>query len=237
MLLNLLTKGCTKKTVYTGGRRLVRGYVCKIMSIIYIKLACTYLHWHIHQSHLYNSQRPWYFQNGFASARADRRHTAAIRPIESGRFVSRFDALTPCLPQSRKVEEEAQWKPMGVLWMLHPFCQQVNKGHTSSDGVHVCQCVSPLSRSSGSVSTVTESISIKHLLQSIYTRLSLLNVPVNATIIMDTGVTGHEYSSDHSYGYSFTYRHFYSAPARVRPGQLHSNWQKASPEPSRRVSG
>lgn len=154
-----------------------------------------------------------------------------------GRFVGRFDALTPCLPQSRKVEEEAQWKPMGVLWMLHPFCQQVNKGHTSSDGVHVCQCVSPLSRSSGSVSTVTESISIKHLLQSIYTRLSLLNVPVNATIIMDTGVTGHEYSSDHSYGYSFTYRHFYSAPARVRPGQLHSNWQKASPEPSRRVSG
>ena len=78
-----------------------------------------------------------------------------------GRFVGRFDALTPCLPQSRKVEEEAQWKPMGVLWMLHPFCQQVNKGHTSSDGVHVCQCVSPLSRSSGSVSTVTESISIK----------------------------------------------------------------------------
>lgn len=50
MLLNPLTKGCTKQTVYTGGRRLVRGYVCKIMSIIYIKLLCTYLHWHTNQS-------------------------------------------------------------------------------------------------------------------------------------------------------------------------------------------
>ena len=46
-----------------------------------------------------------------------------------------------------------------------------NVCHTSSTshvthrqmGVHVCQCVYPLSRSSGSVSTVTESISIKHL--------------------------------------------------------------------------
>ena len=221
-----------KKTVYTGGRRLVRG-LCM----------CDNVH-NMHQITMFISTLTYssisslqLTKRRFASARADRRHTAAIRPIESGRFVSRFEALTPCLPQSRKVEEEAQWKPMGVLWMLHPFCQPVNKGHTSSDGVHVCQCVSPLSRSSGSVSTVTESISIKHLLQSIYTRLSLLNVPVNATIIMDTGVTGHEYSSDHSYGYSFTYRHFYSAPARVRPGQLHSNWQKASPEPSRRVSG
>lgn len=144
MLLNPLTKGCTKQTVYTGGRRLVRGYVCKIMSIIYIKLLCTYLHWHTNQS---ISISPLQLtKRRFASARADRRHTAAIRPIESGRFVSRFDALTPCLPQSRKVEEEAQWKPMGVLWMLHPFCQQVNKRHTSSDGgTPLPMCLSSLS--------------------------------------------------------------------------------------------
>ena len=84
MLLNP-QKGCTKKTVYTGGRRLVRGYVCKIMSIIYIKLLCSYLHWHIHQSisisSLQLTKAVIFSKRRFASARADRRHTAAIRPI------------------------------------------------------------------------------------------------------------------------------------------------------------
>lgn len=78
-------KAVPKKTVYTGGRRLVRGYVCKIMSIIYIKLLCSYLHWHIHQSisisSLQLTKAVIFSKRRFASARADRRHTAAIRPI------------------------------------------------------------------------------------------------------------------------------------------------------------
>ncbi len=85
---------------------------------------------YIHHSHLYNSQGPWYFQKRPSLGKGRQAAHSSDKTFQfcQGSSWWWFE-VAPCLPQSRKVEEEAQWEPMGVLW-LHPSCQQVNKRHT-----------------------------------------------------------------------------------------------------------
>ena len=112
---------------------------------IYIKVVCIYISaQYIHQSHLYSSQRPWYFQNGVAaSARADRRHTAAIRPswIEvAGCQVWRFDSPAPKQKGRRGSSMETNGRPVNVASILSS--QQTS--HIVRRGTCLPMCLSSL---------------------------------------------------------------------------------------------
>ena len=121
------------------------------------------------------------FKNDQASARADRRHTAAIRPSSSvkGRADGglRWHRACPKAERSKRKLNGNQWASCGCIHL-------VNKSTNVTRCTFLPMCLS----------TVTESISIKECLLSMYARLSLLNVPATATIIMVAGVTRHEYS-------------------------------------------